>query len=98
MYRPARAQIAAAQCTVVMLLALVEVCCHAQQATEDRVAATRSGDRYVLQNRVIKATASTTGGKLSGFLIVDLRHGTELPIEKPFELLLKNGAICDPGN
>ena len=97
MYGPARVRVAATQCAAMLLMALVEVCGHSQ-ATEDRLAATSSGGRFVLQNRTIKTSGSTTGGKLSGLSVVDFRNVTELPIEKPFELLLKNGAIYDPGN
>ena len=95
MHRPTRVRIAATCCSVMLLMAMGDVCCRAQQGVEDRVVATASGGRFVLQNRAIKASVTIPGGKLSGLSITDLQHGTELPIEKPFELLLKNGVIYD---
>src|ERR1700731_796499 len=97
MSRPTRVRISAC-CAATLLLAVGGQYSCAQQGTEDRVAATTSGGRFVLRNRAIKASVSTTDGKLSGLSITDPHHGTELAIERPFELLLKNGAIYYPGN
>jgi hypothetical protein len=81
-----------------LLMGLIGVCCVGQEASEDRVKTTHSADQFGLENRVIEARFSNAGGRLSGFSITDRLHGTVLPIEVPFALLLKGGTVYDPGN
>jgi hypothetical protein len=62
------------------------------------VLATQTGDTYRLENRVVGATWSVAGGKVSHLVIADRLHGTELPVAMPFAVLLKSGAIDDAEN
>ena len=62
------------------------------------VIAKQSGDTFDLENRVIGATWSVSGGKVNDLVITDRMHGTELPVASPFAILLKDGAIYDVGN
>src|SRR5260370_22375982 len=98
MHPPGKVRAAGAICTAALLIAVCALCCEGQQGPEDRVVATHSGGSFALENRAIKAEVSTEGGRLGGFSVTDRLHGAELPIEMPFELLLKNGGIYSPGN
>lgn len=81
--------------TVVMAFAL---CCQGQKGVGDRATTTDSGDRFVLENRTLRVGLSIAGGRLSGLSITDRLHATKLPVENPFALLLKSGAVYNPGN
>ncbi len=98
MHCKGKALIAAVQCASVLLIALASRYCDAQQGVEDRVAVTHSGDTFVLECRGIKATVSTRGEKLLGLVVTDRMRNTELPIEDPFEILLKSGEIYRASN
>ncbi len=98
MHHPERVRVAAAQCAFALLTAFAALCCESQQGPEDRVVANHSGGSFVLENRAILARVSTAGNKLGEFAVTDRLHSAELPIEKPFELLLKNGGIYSRDN
>ncbi len=59
------------------------------------VVATQTGDRVGLENQVIGAKWSLRGGNVTGLVVTDRLHGTELEIDAPFAILLTDGVIYD---
>src|ERR1700738_1954227 len=98
MHQPGQFRAAVALCATFLLITATTLCCEGQEGPQDRVAATHSGDTVVLQNRTIKVVVSAPGGRLESFSVTDRLNGAELPIERPFEVLLKNGGIQNAGN
>ena len=62
-----------------------------------RVVATHTGGSFRLENRVISAKWSVTGGRVNRLVITDRMHETELPVTVPFAILLTSGTIYDVG-
>ncbi len=62
------------------------------------VVATHTGDSFVLQNHAIGAKWNVTEEKVNGLAFIDRLHGTELPVDVPFAILLRDGTIYDAGN
>ena len=61
----------------------------------DPVEVRRQGESFLLQNHALKATWSVTGGSLSGLVIRDRTRGTDVQVDEPFRILLKDGTILD---
>lgn len=66
--------------------------------TGDPVEAHRQGESFQLQNHALRAIWSVAGGRLSGLIIRDRAHGTEVQVDEPFRILLKDGTILDAAN
>ena len=64
----------------------------------ESVVATHTGDSFVLQNHAIGAKWNVTEEKVNGLAFIDRLHGTELPVDVPFAILLRDGTIYDAGN
>jgi hypothetical protein len=72
---------------------------HAQRRTEaGPVTATQDGDSFRIENQAIGARWSVVGGKLSGLTIADQLDHTEIPVDVPFAILLKDGPIYNLTN
>lgn len=80
------------------LPALAAIAGIAPQTKSDSVTARQQGGSFILQNRSIGALGSVAGGTLEHFAIVDRLHGIEVPVAKPFSVVLKSGAVYTPGN
>lgn len=84
------------------LLGLFSVSAKAGSATSDtgrdRAVLTKAGDRYEIRNRSISASLWIADQKLGGMTVQDRLRGTEVPIYKPFRILLKDGTIFDREN
>ncbi|KAA6458803.1 enterotoxin [Acidobacteria bacterium AB60] len=72
-----------------VLMAFAGPSCDAQKSEGEPASGAKSGDTVVLQNGWIKASVRIDG-TVSGLVVMDRLHGTELPIARPFALLLKN--------
>ena len=59
---------------------------------------TQSGEGSRLENQVIGAKWSVADDKMSGVVVTDKLHGTELRVTAPFAILLQDGTIFDTGN
>ena len=59
---------------------------------------TQSGEGSRLENQVIGAKWSVADDKVSGVVVTDKLHGTELRVTAPFAILLQDGTIFDTGN
>src|SRR5579864_2680941 len=84
-----------------VLIALVAASTMAEQGsprTADRVTLHRQGDSFSLGNAVISARLSLARGMLSGLVIRDQIHGTDIRVDEPFRILLKDGTILDASN
>jgi hypothetical protein len=57
------------------------------------VAFEQKGNAFVLENREMGARWLVSGGRLNGVAIIDRAHGTEVHLEEPFRILLKDGTI-----
>lgn len=55
---------------------------------EDQVVLHRQGDSFSLANAVIGARWSVANGKLSGLVVHDQMHGTDIRVDEPFRILL----------
>ena len=64
----------------------------------DHVALSRQGESFLLQNQAIGANWSMAGGNLSGLVVHDRLHGTDVHVDEPFRILLKDGTILDAAN
>lgn len=58
----------------------------------------RQGTSFSVQNRSLIARWSVQNATLSGLMILDRLHGTEVRVDDPFRILLKDGTILDAGN
>jgi hypothetical protein len=61
----------------------------------DHVELRRRGESFLLQNQVVSANWSVAGGSLSGLVIRDRLHGTDVRVYEAFRILLKDGRILD---
>ena len=68
-----------------------------QDRKPDAVIETRARGSFRLENRVISAKWSVTGGRVNRLVITDRMHETELPVTVPFAILLTSGTIYDVG-
>jgi len=68
------------------------------QTDEGRATATRTADRSELENRAIKASVRVGEGRIGGVTIKDRRQGAETALERPFEVLMKDGRTFGIGN
>jgi hypothetical protein len=62
---------------------------------DDPVELRRQGESFLLQNRAVSANWSVAGGSLSGLVIRDKLHGTDVSVDDPFRILFKDGTILD---
>jgi hypothetical protein len=62
---------------------------------DDPVELRRQGESFLLQNQAMSASWSVTGGSLSGLVIRDRLHGTDVRVDEPFRILLQDGTILD---
>jgi len=53
----------------------------------------RQGDSFLLGNSVVSARWSVANGVLNGLVVRDQMHGTDIRVDDPFRILLKNGTI-----
>jgi hypothetical protein len=67
----------------------------AEAPPRDHVSLSRQGESFLLQNQLVSATWSMVGGHLSGLVIRDRLHGTDVRMDEPFRILLKDGTILD---
>jgi hypothetical protein len=67
-------------------------------AGDDPVVYHAEGATFLVQNRAISAQWSSSGGVMSGLVIRDRMHGTEMRVAAPFRVLLKDGTILDAAN
>src|SRR5579863_5872842 len=63
-----------------------------------RVVATQTGDRFEIENQAIGAKWSVSHGSITSLVITDHLIAKEIPVVKPFAILLQNGAIYDSAN
>ena len=83
----------------VAFLGLIPVMAQAElAATQDRVSLAHEGDSYSLGNHLIAASVSVAGGRLGKVVIQNRTNGTEVRLEEPFRILLKDGDILDGTN
>ncbi len=83
---------------VIAMIAATTMAQQGAQRTEDPVSLHRQGDSFSLRNPVIGARWSVAKSTLSGLLVRDQMHGTEIRMDEPFRILLNDGAILDPSN
>jgi hypothetical protein len=81
----------AAACTVGLLLAATAG--FSQTASDHPATAGVTADRYDLQNGIVAAAFSASGGRISGGRISDRLHHADIPLGEPFAILLKDGTI-----
>lgn len=62
---------------------------------DDQVVVRRQGESFLLENQAVGASWSVSGGSLSGLVIRDRMHGSDLGVGEPFRILLKDGTILD---
>lgn len=93
-----RIEMAAAWGLATVAMALPAFPCEGQRIHNEPVSATRAGDTFTLQNGWIKASVGIGDGKLGSVVVTDRVHGQELSIERPFEVLLKDGRTFGVGN
>jgi hypothetical protein len=72
--------------------------CEGQRIEDEAASATRSANTFALQNGWIKASVGVIDGKPGSLAVTDRLHGLELPIERPFEFLLKGGRTFGIGS
>jgi hypothetical protein len=70
----------------------------AGQKASDRVMFRRQGDGFSLENTVMGARWSVARGELGDMVIRDRMHGTDIRIDEPFRILLKDGTVLDASN
>lgn len=87
---------------LVLSLPLLPGSIHAASVLRDlepgRAIATQTGDSFQLVNRAIGAKWSVAASKVNSLVVMDRLHGTELRVDAPFAILLKNGSVYDAGN
>jgi hypothetical protein len=87
---------------LVLSLPLLPGSIHAASAPRDlepgRAIAAQTGDSFQLVNRAIGAKWAVAAGKVNSLAVMDRLHGTELRVDAPFAILLKNGSVYDAGN
>jgi hypothetical protein len=59
---------------------------------------TQAGDSLSLENHAIGMRCSVTEHKVNNLAVTDRMHGTELRVDTPFAILLKDGSIFDTRN
>ena len=79
--------------TILAVMAIPASAGHQESAARDAVAFERQGAEFVLENRTIRAMWSMAGGRLGNVAIRDRVHGTEVDLEGPFRILLKDGTV-----
>ena len=67
-------------------------------ANADQVAFLRQGSSFSLQNRAISASWTLSNQLVNGLVIRDRIHGTDVRVDKPFQVLLKDGTILNAAN
>jgi len=67
-------------------------------AEAGKVTATHDRDAFRLEDGAIGAKWSVGGGKVSGLVISDRLHGTDIPVPVPFAVLLNDGTIYNSDN
>ncbi len=82
----------------VALIAASTMAQESVRSSKDRVTLRRQGDSFSLGDAVISARWSVRNGTLSGLVIRDQMHGTDVRVDEPFRILLKDGAILDAAN
>ena len=85
-------------CLVLSLTTLSGIAASNAGTDAESVVAANSGDSFSLKNRAIEVKWDITAGKLNGLHVIDRLHGTELRVDVPFAILLKDGTIYDPEN
>ena len=69
-----------------------------ENAAVDHATITRRAGEIELKNQDIAATASLADGKVSGFVVADRMHGTQVRVASPFRILMKDGVVLDITN
>ena len=64
----------------------------------DHVSVAHHAGQIELSNQKIAATVSIAADRVSGFVVTDRLHGTQVRNRPPFRILLKDGSILDIGN
>ena len=64
----------------------------------DPVTLQRQGSSFLLQNRTMSVRWSLINGALAGLVIRERLHTTEIRVDEPFRILLKDGTILDASN
>jgi hypothetical protein len=67
-------------------------------AKVDHVAFQRQGSSLAVQNRAINAKWTLSNGVVNGLVIRDRILGTDVHVDEPFRVLLKDGTILDAAN
>ncbi len=62
---------------------------------DDPVMLQRQGSSFLLQNRTIGARWSVKNGEFAGLVIRDRLHMTDIRVDEPFRILLKDGTILE---
>jgi hypothetical protein len=70
----------------------------ADRNSVDRVIVHRQGDGFSLENTVMGARWSVAKGQLRDMVIRDRMHGTDIRVDEPFRILLKDGTVLDASN
>ena len=90
-----RRSFAAIVCGSYLGLAITSASAAANETSaSDHVVLSRQGGSLLLQNQAMSATWSIEG-HLSGLVIRDRLHGTDVRLGEPFRILLKDGTILD---
>jgi hypothetical protein len=82
-----------------LLLGLIPVTVPAaksqQTAPVAPVSAAQQGSRYSMGNRVLEASLSVADGRLGDILVRDVLSGSDVRLQEPFRILLKDGTVLD---
>ncbi len=65
---------------------------------DDPVMLQRQGGSFLLQNHTINARWSVTNGVFTGLVIRDRLHATDIQVDEPFRILMKDGTMLDASN
>jgi hypothetical protein len=94
-----RAGFAAAAVLMSAILSVLGVQARAAAADGDhRVTVSAKGTSFALENAAIGARWSLADGRLSGLVITDRLHGTEVRVDDPFRILLADGTVLSGQN
>ena len=90
-------RVAAAMSSISIAVACASATAPATVADTTAVAR-QTGNSFLLQDAAISARWTIEGAKVEGLVVTDRIHGTQLRLDDPFAILLKDGRIYDARN
>jgi hypothetical protein len=81
-----------------IIVGLAATQCTGQQADSGPATLVRTAGSVRIENRAVAATASFTHDRVTGLVLADRLHSSEVSVSAPFSVLLKDGTIYSAEN